>query len=93
MISRREFLLHSAAAGAGLAAAPNLAIALEPKTALALAGTDAPGPTSYTRMFPRLPKQGAGDSRLEEGLIKLIAGVVDTELHNVLPFDPRKRVA
>jgi len=71
VISRRQFLLRSAASGAGLAAFSNRAGALEAQKILELAGTRAPSSGTYTRMFPDLPRQGANNPHLEEGLIEL----------------------
>jgi hypothetical protein len=77
MISRREFLLDSLAAGGGLAAFSNRAGAFEAQKILELAGTKAPSAGSYTRMFPHLPPQGANNPHLEEGLIELGEHMID----------------
>jgi len=77
MISRREFLLRSAATGAGLAVLCNRAEAVEAEKILELAGTKAPSPSSYTRMFPHLPPQGANNPNLQEGLIELGEHMMD----------------
>src|SRR5262245_43439746 len=71
MISRREFLLRSAATGVGLSVFSKRVAAVETQKILELAGTRVPSSTTYTRMFPNLPPQGGCNRRLEEGLIAL----------------------
>jgi hypothetical protein len=75
-MKRRDFFKQTLAVASlttvGASVRSNLlAGALEPKQVLSLVGTSAPPTGYYSRMFPGLPRQGAMNPRLEEGLIEL----------------------
>jgi len=61
---------------------------LEPDEFLKLAGMRAPLPTSYTRMFARLPAQGVTNPRLEQGLIELGSKMIAAPTDRPDPDDP-----
>jgi Animal haem peroxidase len=61
---------------------------LEPDELLKLAGTRVPPSTSYTRMFPGLPAQGATNPRLEQGLTELGSKMIAAPTDRPDPQDP-----
>jgi hypothetical protein len=74
VMKRRDFFKHTLA-GATLTAVGAsvrgiLVAGLEPKELLSLAGTKSFSPGSFTRMFPRLPRQGAGNPRIAAEISK-----------------------
>jgi hypothetical protein len=74
-MKRRDFFKQTLAVAGlttvGASLRNNVFAALEANKLLSLAGTRSPSPSNYTRMFPKLPPQGANNPRLEEGLIAL----------------------
>ena len=61
---------------------------LKPNEVLNLAGVRSFPSTSYTRMFPRLPAQGATIPRLEQGLIELGSKMIAAPTDRPDPEDP-----
>jgi hypothetical protein len=55
---------------------------------LKLGGLRALPPTSYTRMFPKLPAQGSANPRLEEGLTELGSKMIAAPTDRPDPNDP-----
>ncbi len=84
-MKRRDFFKQTAAAASLTAVGASvrgnlLAGALEPKQVLSLAGTSAPSPSTYTRMFPGLRRKPSRPrTDIEKGLTKLGQAMVDNE--------------